>query len=99
MRWRDMEKRGRTFESVRDQYYATVRPMHLQFVEPSKRWADVIIPEGGNNTVALDLVVAKIRAVLAYTALEATATGTVEQRPASSLVLFDRDGKVIWKAP
>ena len=62
---RDMEKRGRTFESVRDQYYATVRPMHLQFVEPSKRWADVIIPEGGNNTVALDLVVSKIRAVLA----------------------------------
>jgi uridine kinase len=62
---RDMEKRGRTFESVREQYYATVRPMHLQFVEPSKRWADVIIPEGGDNTVALDLVVAKIRAVLA----------------------------------
>lgn len=62
---RDMEKRGRSFESVRDQYYATVRPMHLQFVEPSKRWADVIIPEGGNNTVALDLVVSKIRAVLA----------------------------------
>ena len=62
---RDMEKRGRTFESVREQYYATVRPMHLMFVEPSKRWADVIIPEGGDNTVALDLVVAKVRAVLA----------------------------------
>jgi uridine kinase len=62
---RDMEQRGRTFESVREQYYATVRPMHLQFVEPSKRWADVIIPEGGDNHVALDLIVAKIQTVLA----------------------------------
>jgi uridine kinase len=62
---RDMEQRGRTFESVREQYYATVRPMHLQFVEPSKRWADVIIPEGGDNHVALDLIVAKIQSVLA----------------------------------
>jgi uridine kinase len=62
---RDMEHRGRTFESVREQYYATVRPMHLQFVEPSKRWADVIIPEGGDNRVALDLIVAKIQSVLA----------------------------------
>ncbi|MDW8246926.1 MAG: uridine kinase [Sandaracinaceae bacterium] len=59
---RDMEKRGRTFEAIRKQYYETVRPMHLQFVEPSKRWADVIIPEGGHNTVALDLVLTKIRA-------------------------------------
>jgi uridine kinase len=62
---RDMEKRGRSFESVRDQYYKTVRPMHLQFVEPSKRWADVILPEGGNNTVGLDLIVSKVRSVLA----------------------------------
>lgn len=62
---RDMEQRGRSFESVREQYYSTVRPMHLQFVEPSKRWADVIIPEGGDNHVALDLIVAKIQAVLA----------------------------------
>jgi uridine kinase len=62
---RDMEQRGRTFESVREQYYSTVRPMHLQFVEPSKRWADVIIPEGGDNHVALDLIVAKIQSVLA----------------------------------
>jgi uridine kinase len=62
---RDMEHRGRTFESVREQYYGTVRPMHLQFVEPSKRWADVIIPEGGDNRVALDLIVAKIQSVLA----------------------------------
>jgi uridine kinase len=61
---RDMEQRGRSFESIREQYYATVRPMHEQFVEPSKRWADLIIPEGGNNRVALDLVVAKLRTVL-----------------------------------
>ncbi len=60
---RDVEQRGRTFESVRDQYYGTVRPMHLEFVEPSKRWADMIIPEGGNNRVALDLIVTKLRVV------------------------------------
>ncbi len=57
---RDIEERGRDFNSIRNQYYATVRPMHLQFVEPSKRWADVIIPEGGNNVVALDMVVGKL---------------------------------------
>ena len=62
---RDMEQRGRTFESIRDQYYKTVRPMHLQFVEPSKRWADLIIPEGGNNRVALDLIISKLETVLA----------------------------------
>ena len=61
---RDMEQRGRSFESIRDQYYRTVRPMHLQFVEPSKRWADVIIPEGGDNRVALDLIIAKLQSVL-----------------------------------
>lgn len=60
---RDIELRGRTFEQVRDQYYATVRPMHMQFVEPSKRWADVIIPEGGHNRVALDLIISKLEAV------------------------------------
>lgn len=53
---RDIEKRGRTFESVRDQYYKTVRPMHLMFVEPSKRYAHVILPEGGENHVGIDLV-------------------------------------------
>ncbi|MGD8861581.1 MAG: uridine kinase [Myxococcales bacterium] len=57
---RDMEERGRTFEQVREQYYETVRPMHLQFVEPSKRWADVIIPEGGDNRVAIDLVLHRL---------------------------------------
>jgi len=54
---RDIEDRGRDFASIREQYYNTVRPMHLQFVEPSKRWADLIIPEGGKNAVALDMVV------------------------------------------
>lgn len=62
---RDIEQRGRTFESVREQYYRTVRPMHLQFVEPSKRWADLIIPEGAANQVALDLVIAKLQSVAA----------------------------------
>lgn len=57
---RDMEERGRSLESVVEQYLATVRPMHLEFVESSKRWADIIIPEGGYNTVALDLVISRI---------------------------------------
>ncbi len=61
---RDMDARGRTFEQVRDQYYATVRPMHLQFVEPSKRFADVIIPEGGDNEIALDMVLTKLKSVI-----------------------------------
>ena len=60
---RDIEQRGRTFQSIRDQYYQTVRPMHLAFVEPSKRWADILIPEGG-NLVALDLVTTKLREVI-----------------------------------
>jgi len=59
---RDMRERGRTLEGVVDQYLETVRPMHLEFVEPSKRWADVIIPEGGFNTVALDFLISRIRA-------------------------------------
>jgi uridine kinase len=58
---RDMESRGRSFEQVDEQYHRTVRPMHLEFVEPSKRWADILIPEGGNNEVALDLVISKLR--------------------------------------
>ena len=57
---RDLEDRGRTFASVREQYYRTVRPMHNQFVEPSKRWADLIIPEGGDNHVALEILVARL---------------------------------------
>lgn len=58
---RDIEQRGRTFESVREQYYSTVRPMHLRFVEPSKRWADVIIPEGGENRRGIELVTALVQ--------------------------------------
>jgi len=58
---RDMIERGRSLESVLDQYEATVRPMHIEFVEPSKRCADVIIPRGGHNEVAFDLVLSRIR--------------------------------------
>lgn len=61
---RDIQERGRSFASVREQYDATVRPMHLQFVEPSKRWADVIVPEGGENRAAIELLVSKIRSVV-----------------------------------
>jgi uridine kinase len=61
---RDLEQRGRTFQSIREQYYSTVRPMHLQFVEPSKRWADLIVPEGGENLIAVDLILGKLRHVL-----------------------------------
>ncbi|HEX2698513.1 MAG TPA: uridine kinase [Anaerolineales bacterium] len=61
---RDLTERGRTTETVIKQYQATVRPMHLEFVEPSKRYADVIIPEGGFNTAALDMVAARIEALL-----------------------------------
>ena len=61
---RDLGERGRSTESVVRQYLGTVRPMHLEFVEPSKRYADVIIPEGGFNTVALDMIVARVEALL-----------------------------------
>jgi uridine kinase len=57
---RDLEERGRTFQSVRDQYYATVRPMHLEHVEPTKRWADLIVPEGGENSVAVDVLLGQL---------------------------------------
>jgi uridine kinase len=58
---RDIAERGRTVDSVIEQYLNTVRPMHMQFVEPSKRYADVIIPEGGHNLVSIDLISGKIR--------------------------------------
>ena len=61
---RDIDERGRTTQSVINQYLDTVRPMHLEFVEPSKRYASVIIPEGGYNHVALDLIVARIESML-----------------------------------
>ena len=62
---RDIAERGRTLDSVIEQYMATVRPMHTQFVEPSRRFADVIIPEGGHNLVSVDLISGKIRERLA----------------------------------
>ena len=62
---RDIEERDRSVESVCEQYLSTVRPMHLEFVEPSKRYADVIIPEGGFNEVAIEMVAARIRGLLA----------------------------------
>lgn len=61
---RDLTERGRTFTSVESQYLASVRPMHLEFVEPSKRYADLIVPEGAENDVALDAVVARVDAML-----------------------------------
>ena len=60
---RDIAERGRTVESVIEQYLGTVKPMHLEFVEPSKRYADVIIPRGGHNAVAVDLLLSLIRSV------------------------------------
>jgi len=66
---RDITERGRTTDSVIKQYLRTVRPMHLEFVEPSKRYADVIIPEGGFNEVAMDMVTTRIEALLQAEAL------------------------------
>lgn len=62
---RDLAQRGRPFDEILEQYLATVRPMHLQFVEPSKRYADVIVPRGGHNAVATEMIVAKIQRRLA----------------------------------
>lgn len=61
---RDIQERGRTLDSVIDQYVNVVRPMHNQFIEPTKRYADIIIPEGGQNHVAIDLMVTKIQTIL-----------------------------------
>lgn len=61
---RDINERGRTIDSVIDQYLNVVRPMHNQFIEPTKRYADVIIPEGGQNEVAIDLMVTKIKTIV-----------------------------------
>jgi uridine kinase len=61
---RDISERGRTTESVIHQYLYTVRPMHMEFVEPSKRYADVIIPEGGLNMVAMEMVISRVEALL-----------------------------------
>lgn len=61
---RDIKERGRTLDSVISQYMETVRPAHLQFIEPTKRYSDIIIPEGGYNKVAIDIIVAKINSIL-----------------------------------
>lgn len=66
---RDLEHRNRSFAQVRHQYYQSVRPMHLAFVEPSKRFADVIVPEGGENKVALDMITSHMRSRLAAKAI------------------------------
>lgn len=60
---RDVAERGRTMESVIEQYQTTVKPMHLEFVEPSKRYADIIVPQGGHNTVAIDMLLTLIRSL------------------------------------
>lgn len=65
---RDVEERGRSPHSIIRQYLSTVRPMHLEFVEPSKRYADVIIPEGGHNQVAMEMILSRVRSLLAETA-------------------------------
>ncbi len=61
---RDIKERGRTLDSVIGQYLATVKPMYHQFVEPTKRYADLIVPEGGENEVAIDLLTTKVRSIL-----------------------------------
>jgi uridine kinase len=66
---RDTLERGRSIDSIMHQYMTTVKPMHLEFVEPSKHWADIIIPRGAENTVAIDMVTARIRAMLGEAAL------------------------------
>jgi uridine kinase len=68
---RDMSKRGRALTEILDQYLTTVQPMHLQFVEPSKRYADIIVPRGGHNTVATEMIVAKIQRRLALATAKA----------------------------
>lgn len=60
---RDIEERGRTLESIIDQYVNTVRPMHLEFVEPSKKYADVIIPEGGHNKIGINMIISQIKQI------------------------------------
>ncbi len=65
---RDLSKRGRPLDEIIGQYLSTVQPMHLQFVEPSKRYADIIVPRGGHNSVAIEMIIAKIKQRLGYSA-------------------------------
>ncbi len=62
--WRDMEERGRSFKQVLKHYETYVKPMHLQFIEPTKRYADIIVPQGGENHVAIDILSSKIKSML-----------------------------------
>lgn len=64
---RDMVERGRSLDSIIQQYLGTVRPMHMEFVEPSKRYADIIVPQGGDNRVAMEMIVSRIQALLSET--------------------------------
>jgi len=70
---RDISSRGRPLDEIIEQYLSTVQPMHLQFVEPSKRYADIIVPRGGHNSVAIEMIVAKIKQRLGYSASGLTA--------------------------
>ena len=65
---RDIRERGRQLDDIVRQYLETVRPMHLEFAEPSKRWADVVVPEGGENRVAVEMVIARVEQLLARAA-------------------------------
>lgn len=79
---RDMAKRGRSLDEILEQYLTTVQPMHLQFVEPSKRYADVIVPRGGHNKIAIEMIVARIERRLA-TAGSGEATSSAFRSPAT----------------
>jgi uridine kinase len=81
---RDIRERGRTTEMVVTQYLTTVRPMHLEFVEPSKRYADVIVPEGGMNEVAMEMVVARLEALLRESADHVMTPQAVADEPRQS---------------
>jgi len=63
---RDIEQRGRTLDSVKDQYFNTVRPMHLEFIEPTKQFADIIVPRGGSNDVAINMIISRIKYLLTH---------------------------------
>lgn len=75
---RDVKERGRTPDSIIQQYLTTVRPMHLEFVEPSKRYADVIVPEGGYNQVAMEMILARVRSLLAEETSNRSDAGMME---------------------
>lgn len=72
---RDIRERGRQLDDIVRQYLETVRPMHLEFAEPSKRWADVVVPEGGENRVAVEMVIARVEQLLARAAQPAPVSG------------------------